>query len=258
MAHEHDPNLIAAIAEGRSPEVEADLADCRRCTADLAAQRAALAAMTSAAPIALSEIERSEMRRSIADALGLAEPEPVTPVKQRRRMPWGPLAVAAASLVAIVMVVPTLSLLSANDGDTSATDPPSVATEAPTTIGESRIAERRTDAGNEADMAATTTTAPASLSAAPDSQQPVVLDDATLDEFVKQDQLDLFSEAWTYSAEESTCPDEIRVLAYDEPRVRQLLFEGRPALLVVDLDEGIIQAATVLAEEDCSVLRTIP
>jgi hypothetical protein len=123
-----DPELIAALAEGRLPPAEAaalerEIGADPAAASELAAQRRALHAITALAPATLSDPERQRLRSSVAAELGLdTAPEPLsTRPRRTRRIPWPAVAVAAASLVAIVAVVPGLGLLSTDDGDSSAT-----------------------------------------------------------------------------------------------------------------------------------------
>jgi hypothetical protein len=124
--HSHDLDLIAALAEGRleadaAATAEAAVADCLRCAADLAAHRTALEAIATSPPVALTEQEVSTLRTAVAEAIGIATaPAPTSPPP--RRVPWGAIALAGASLAAIVAVVPVLGLLSTTGGDDAGTD----------------------------------------------------------------------------------------------------------------------------------------
>jgi hypothetical protein len=122
--HSHDLDLIAALAEGTleanaAASAEAEINACARCSADLAGHRTALAAIASATPLALTEHEASTLRAAVADAIGLAAVAASSP-PPKRRIPWGAIALAGASLAAIVAAVPLLGLLSTSgDGDTA-------------------------------------------------------------------------------------------------------------------------------------------
>lgn len=125
--HSHDFDLIAALAEGSltaetASASEADVAACVRCSSELEAHRSALAAVAAAPPAALTEAEAAALRASVAEAIGLSlEPVPEA-ASPRRRVPWGAIAVAGASLAAIVAVVPVLNLLSASSDDGAGDD----------------------------------------------------------------------------------------------------------------------------------------
>jgi hypothetical protein len=116
-----DPDTIAALAEGRlSPDeaarVEAAIAQDPAALAELEMQRAALAALATAADLHLTELERSGLRASVADALGLVDVAPDT-VEEPRRVPWGALGVAAAALAGLIAVVPVVGLLNTGGSD---------------------------------------------------------------------------------------------------------------------------------------------
>lgn len=129
-----DPDLIAALAEGRldpaeAERVERELASDPGAVEALAAQRAALTALREAPPIHLSEVERAALRASIADAIGISAPAAASAVP--RRVPWSSIGIAAAALVGLVAVVPVVGLLNTSGDD--ATADTRIAAEAPTT-----------------------------------------------------------------------------------------------------------------------------
>jgi len=119
--HNHDHDIIAALAEGvlegsEASDATADIATCLECQSELDAQRLALSALSQAPTPGLSMQESAQMRRGVADALGLEE-APAT--RQRRPVPWAGLVTAAVVLVAVVAAAPLLNLLSTS-GDDSA------------------------------------------------------------------------------------------------------------------------------------------
>ena len=123
--HEHDLDLIMALAEGTLdasdvPSAEAEIAACAECSEDLELQRLALGALEAAPPVAMTEQESSRMRQALRRDLGLvAAAKAAKP--QRRWFPIGALASAAALLLALVMVGPGLDLLGPG-GDDSASE----------------------------------------------------------------------------------------------------------------------------------------
>jgi hypothetical protein len=123
----YDPDRIAALAAGsldpaEAATLEAEIATDPRAAAELAAQRLALDAIRRAPAPVLSAVERTQLRRAVAAALHLEDsPEPTAVVAARRRLPWRPLAVAAAALVALVAAVPLFGLLSAGDDEAAMT-----------------------------------------------------------------------------------------------------------------------------------------
>jgi hypothetical protein len=148
MTH-FDPDLIAALAEGtlepeRATALERAIAADPSAAAELAAQRAALEAVREATPIALSEAERSRLRASVAEQLGIVrETSPQPAAVRRRRIHWPAVAVAAASLVAIVAVVPGV-LRTGDDADRAGT----------MVLAEDRPSSGEGDAGFEANTTA--------------------------------------------------------------------------------------------------------
>lgn len=111
----YDPDLIAALAAGELAPAEAaalerHIAADPRAAAELKAQRRALHALREAPAPVLSAEERTELRRAVSAALHL---EPAAAAEPRpRRVPWRPLAVAAAALAALAVAVPLVALLS--------------------------------------------------------------------------------------------------------------------------------------------------
>jgi len=142
-----DPELIAALAEGRLPPEEA--AEAERvvsadpaAAAELEAQRAALTALGRLPSATLSDAERTRLRSAVAEAIGLASAPAPAPAPARRRIPWPAVAVAALSLVAVVAIVPQTGLLTTG-GDDASTTTFAIAGEAPN---ETDIAEEHLEA----------------------------------------------------------------------------------------------------------------
>lgn len=113
----YDPDRIAALAAGQlrpdeAVALEREIAGDPRASAELAAQRLALDAFhLSPAPV-LSAEERTDLRRAVAAALNLEESAVTRAVPVQRRLPWRPIAVAAAALAVIAGIVPLVGLLS--------------------------------------------------------------------------------------------------------------------------------------------------
>ncbi|MDH3500744.1 MAG: hypothetical protein OEM97_11510, partial [Acidimicrobiia bacterium] len=123
--HEHDTNLIMALAEGsldpaQIAAAEAELSDCPDCASELALQRAALLMLRAAPPAELNDIERTRIRRNIRDELGITKVSTAatSSVRNARRFRLiAGLAGAAAVLVAIVLVAPALDDLTIGGAD---------------------------------------------------------------------------------------------------------------------------------------------
>lgn len=115
-----DPEIIAAFADGTlSPDeaaaVEARIAADPEARAEVALQRTALSAVRAAVPPRLSDEERGALRAAIAAELHLA-PSAATAATPPRRVAWGALGVAAATLTALVLAVPIAGLLTTGGG----------------------------------------------------------------------------------------------------------------------------------------------
>ncbi|MBN2113663.1 MAG: hypothetical protein JW785_05985 [Acidimicrobiia bacterium] len=123
----YDPDRIAALAAGsldpaEAATLEAEIAADPRAAAELAAQRHAVEALRRAPSPLLSDAERTELRRAVADALHLdSAPAAAAVPGSRRRVPWRPLAVAAAALATLVAAVPLFGLLSVGDDEAALT-----------------------------------------------------------------------------------------------------------------------------------------
>ncbi len=117
-----DPDLIAALAEGRLSPAEAAAAEARimvdpAARADLEAQRLALAALHEAPEPRLDDMERARLRRAVAAELDIIRPERQAPARRRfANVPWLGVAAAAAAVVLVIAAAPLLSLLNTSDG----------------------------------------------------------------------------------------------------------------------------------------------
>lgn len=145
-----DPDIIAALAEGRLPadeaaRIEREIANDPAALADLTMHRTALEALTGAREIRLTDLERAGLHAAVADAIGLVDTAPQAATAPRR-VPWGSLGIAAAALFGLVAVVPVVGLLNtAGDDDAAGAALPPIAT---------TVAESSSDGATEADTAA--------------------------------------------------------------------------------------------------------
>jgi hypothetical protein len=120
--HDHDHDLIMALAEGtlashEAAAAEAALTGCAECVADLDLQRRAVAALREAGPAHLNEFESARIRRNLRRELGIEAA--AAPRRRRRFAPAVVLGSAAAVLLAVVLVGPALQNLSGGeDADT--------------------------------------------------------------------------------------------------------------------------------------------
>ena len=164
--HDHDVDLILSLAEGGLSDEEAkaaetELAACPECSVELAAQRAALAALHAAPRVEMTAAERDLLHRELRRELRLEEePRAAPPAGRRARWlaPLAGLATAAALVLAFVVVLP-------RNGDEAV---PVAATAAPEQLGAQEPAPSEDVAGDphaaagepptlEAEQTATTT-----------------------------------------------------------------------------------------------------
>ena len=148
--HHHDPEVIAAAAEGRLRDAAAvaGIAACSECAAELAAQEAALSALGSYPSYELTELEAARIRRAVRSELGIRETVAFEPTPRRSRVPLAALGTAAAVLAAVVIAGPALDLIGGGASDGA---DPTVATEsAADSFGETR---RDADGGGAMDQA---------------------------------------------------------------------------------------------------------
>jgi len=265
----YDPDRIAALAAGaldpaEAAVLEAEIAADPRAAADLAAQRLALDAVRSAPAPLLSATERTELRQAVAAALHLddsAEPVAATALASRRRVPWRPLAVAAAALTALVAAVPLFGLLSVGDDETNVTN---VAVSYTTDLQEVAPAggDYSLTLSGERDgtVLETSTTAAATTTAPPATLQTRERLDAdkTVESLVADPAL-LFAP----SADGATpCLDEARLLLQDADPVGLHLTpaEGGPDLVVWFLSSDGATVADLVAFDPatCELLAAYP
>lgn len=132
----YDRDLIFDLAAGLLPEAEARAAEASlsaEARAELEAQRAVLAAVSSEAPVQMTDIERARLHRSVATGIADATRElpavaaVAAPRARRRSVLWMRVASAAGAAAVLVGVVAVGSQLAGSDGDASADAPVAVA-----------------------------------------------------------------------------------------------------------------------------------
>lgn len=262
-----DHDLIAALAEGRLDPREAQDAE-RSIAADpeaaevLAAHRRALSALGALQPATLTETERDQLRNSVAGAVGLdLTPEPVV----RRRAPWAAISVAAATLAALVAVVPLAGLLTGS-GDSTA-DTLGVAevddtarTQSGSIVGESDL--ESAPAQDSLDGAEVSTTAAATVSA-PAGEEARVPDELStwIATFAESPSSPDLEDAVFEATEETGCvsqAEELLDTGEGPLLVVELLYSDGQALIFFTTVEDMVATLAAFSPTDCSLLATIP
>jgi hypothetical protein len=115
--HDHDPDLIAAVAEQTlggaiGGAAAAEVTACPRCSAELELQRSALDALRSLPAAAMTPAEAAGVRAGVAAALGIAPA--VDPAPRRSKARWTAVT-AAAALAGALAFVPVLGLFSGGE-----------------------------------------------------------------------------------------------------------------------------------------------
>lgn len=250
----YDPDRIAELVAGllkpaEAADLENEIAADPRAAAELAAQRLALEALRQAPAPVLSAEERADLRRAVASALDLEETRPAGAVSSRRRVPWRPLAVAAAALVVVAAVVPLVGLLSVGQDQTAMTGQSESAVSP-------RIGEEDGDTGllNESLPDATVTSASDTTVATLYSATP-----PTIDELLAH------PEALIAAADPdlATCRAEAEDLLGQsgDPAGAALLRESGEAEVVVwfmSADGETLQSLAMFNPTDCSLLARHP
>ena len=170
MTHEHDFELILAIAEGalgpaEQAAAEALLAPCQVCRTDLQLQREALAALQAAPPVFMTASERASFHRTVAENL-IPVPQKTHP---QPNLPWFQrLMPAMAAAAALLVIVGVGSILVDRTAGTDAAAE-ATTTAAATNLDQADLREEAADTAGAAELdngAGATTTAPA-LAASP-------------------------------------------------------------------------------------------
>lgn len=151
--HKHDPDLIAAFAEGsldadQAQHAEALIASCNDCRSELEAQRVALATLAGAPRPQMTGAERSELHRAINRE---ATPATGTPWYVRLAP-----ALSAAAVLVLVVGVAGVMLRGSSTGDEAALAPPAEVAEPATSAAaatEERAALPTEPSGSSLDLA---------------------------------------------------------------------------------------------------------
>jgi len=268
---EFDHDRIAALAEGRlAPEdaavLERAIAADPRASAELAAHRRALAATRSAPAALLSDDERSRIRLAVATAIGMAPG--ATAAANARRVPWAAISIAAASLAALVAVVPLAGLLTGGGDDSAVTiglteaDDQARFTEdsgpAAPMAGVDATTAAESDGAGEGDMVSTTAAA----------GEPAMADEGALKAL--EDWLAEFEqEGFSYEddgtvfepTEDTACVTDARaLLAPDGAAIfaAERVLGDRQAIIFFTTADDAVAAAAAYSPTDCALLASLP
>jgi len=259
---DHDHDLIAALAEGRlepdrAAEAERVIAADPAASALLAAHRKALAAIATAPAVELSATERSSLRAAVSDAVGLdRSPQPVV----RRRAPWAAISVAAATLAALIAVVPLTRLLS-DSSDTAA-----ITVGIPETDDAARSTAEVGGAPAPADLGTAAaesdgTVEPVSTTAvagAPTGQESPTLEERLVTLIAEPDELN--DERLSPTAD-TACGSEAEEqigTPLGELMFTELTVDDRPAMVFFTVVEGKPEMAAAFSVDGCELLESLP
>ena len=255
-----DHDLIAALAEGRLDAAEAATAE-RAIAADpeaaeaLTAHRSALAAIRAAEPAVLTETERNDLRASVSEAVGLdRSPQPAV----RRRAPWAAISIAAATLAALVAVVPLAGLLTDSEDPTAVTFDATELDAAARTTSEETAPPAR-DGGTQGAESETagdtvsTTAAAGALAAAEETLEDrlaaFIADPADLDESLISPTAETL--CGTEASEHIGAPLEDLLYA-------ELMLEESQALVFFTVTDGELTMAAAFSPEGCLLIDSLP
>lgn len=296
-----DHELIAALAEGTLPADEAADLEARigadpAASAELEAQRVALAAIAAAPAPQLDDLERMRLHRSVAAELDLVLPQPAASPRRRRwSVNWSALATAAAVLLGVALAAPLLSLLNTS-GSSDATT--TVAAEAADEAAREDLQSATLDAAAETlpaedDLAAAgspvqeaappATEAPADttmLAAAtttadgePTAGFAPLVDFGALDDELTQAQarLERFAgppddDVGEGTGESPPCVEEVRSSLLEsgaeESTTVSLLgtgtFAGDPVYVLSVTEDDVVRQLTAVDADDCSTVAVAP
>jgi len=260
----YDQDRIADLVSGsldpaEASALEAEIARDPRAAAELAAQRFARDALRDTPAPVLSADERTELHRAVAAALHLDESPQPAPITTRRRVPWRPLAVAAAALAALVVAVPLFGLLSVGDNEAAMTTIALEATtDAPEGVAGAAADEQNFGAQSESGdgmLGAVTTTAAATTLVTPLAREMADADKALAD-LIAYPAL-LFQEA---PATAVPCSEEARLLLHSASLTGVLLppEAGGLAAWFVSDDGATLQSLLLFDPATCKFLAAHP
>jgi hypothetical protein len=261
---EYDHDLIAALADGRLDHEQAAAAERviaadPAATAALAQHRRAVEAVRAIPPAALTDPERAHIRMAVAEAIGL-DRSPVA-ASSGRRTPWGAISIAAATLAALVAVIPIAGLLTSGADESSAVS---------AGMAEVDASARSGDDVDAAPTAAVDTTSQATETAGGSTTAGPLgyfEDSAAADADIEQTMTAL--EADPAGGEEKSNPPTAETLCATEASdqigapVESLRFiettvGDQQVLVFFTLTDGALDAAAAYAPADCALLAARP
>lgn len=171
--NDQDRDLILAVAAGDLGEAEAAAAMARisadpELAEELAAQRAAMDALGTVPPVAMTGTERAELRSGLMDQLSLDTAPAAAPAPKSARRWWQPVfgLAAAAAVVAAVVILP--GTLGGDDAGDEVALTAETTAESPVTFSEDGAQEGGAESGESLDSAAADLTTTSAF-AAPDA-----------------------------------------------------------------------------------------
>jgi len=267
-----DHDLIAALAEGRlepreAEEAERAIAADPEATAVLAAHRSALGAIGALQPATLTGSERSDLRTRVAAEVGLdLSPQPVA----RRRAPWAAISIAAATLAALVAIVPITGLLTDPGDSTAETLGVAEVDDAARTSSQDGQAPGEYDLGADAVTESDGTGDPVSTTEAAAIVSAPVGEEARgaaeelsswISTFAEDPSSPEMDDAVFEATEATGCVSEARIAldAREEPLlVVELQYGDGQALIFFTTADDMVASLVAFSPGDCSVLATLP
>lgn len=278
--HEHDLDIVAALAEGRTTDTgraEQLIRTCDVCAEAYRAHVVVLDAVAAEPPPRLDDLERRRLRASVWDRVVEDEPGSV-PVQGRPAPWWYRVAPVAAALVVVVGIAVALPRGGGDAGSDEIIDAAAPVTEqlsesdtatADTPAADEETRAEATESAGEDAGATDTTTAAADTTAAAES----LADDGTdrVDDEITiettTEDLPEEQEAFAQRAAERSSPmplpPEVAECLQGDPDLdgpflaaERALVDGREATFVAQGEPGTVTRVIVYADGTCEILAT--
>lgn len=255
--HEHDFDLMAALADGTASPTEAVAAeraraDCDECAAEYRSQLEVLEFLRSTPPVSMTDMERAALHRTLRQAAPSPRVGWFTRYAPRIAAVAAGFAVVGLASVAMLdrtaneAVSDTAALRTATDSaDDGGADIPML--EAPA---EESAEMAEAPAADDSDFATGVADEAASEAPAPLLREITGDDLKTFQSDLTPEEIDTFEGLASETA--TRCSDQLPSLLQPQAAA-EVLFEGAPAIVLVYTSGGET-ITTALATDDCEVL----